>query len=196
MRGRSRGFFCAVFMMAAGLCVADEIAWSAPVEVKRGDETVVTYRAALVGDVLVVEALHATDWHTYAMDNVIRAREKTGSQTPATELPTRIEVGGGVELAGPWHQTAPKDLSDASIQWYTWGFDGTARFAAKVHKRGGGPAEVVVHAQSCNATSCAMVEGVRLEVAVPDALGETAAALLGGLEVVQAETSGGATGSS
>ena len=190
MRRMCNQFSCVLLLLAAGSAVADDVAWSAPVEVKRGDETAVTYRAALMGDVLVVEAQHAEDWHTYSMDNLVRAREATGSKAPATELPTRIEVSGGLEVLGPWHQTAPKDLSDPSIQWYTWGFEGTTRFAAKVRKVGDGPATVVVHAQSCNATSCAMVEGVRLDVPTPDALGEAEGALLENLEAVRSEKVG------
>ena len=180
----------AVVALVAGVAVADGPVWSAPVEVKRGDETAVTYRAALIGDVLVVEAKHAENWHTYSMDNLVRAREATGSESPATELPTRIEVTGGLEVVGPWHQTAPKDLSDPSIKWYTWGFEGVARFAAKVRSVGDDAATVVVHGQSCNASSCAMVEGVRLEVAVPDTLTATDATLLSELKEVQSEKSG------
>ncbi|MEX2015820.1 MAG: hypothetical protein WD873_04215 [Candidatus Hydrogenedentales bacterium] len=184
-----KGLF-AILFLTSGFAAADDVAWSAPVEVKRGDETAVTYRAALFGDVLVVEAEHAKDWHTYSMDNLVRAREKTGSDTPATELPTRIEVGGGLGVIGPWHQTAPKDLSDASIEWYTWGFEDVARFAVKVRKISDEPAIVTINAQSCNATSCAMVEGVRLEVPAPEILATSEDELLAGLKEVETNAGG------
>ncbi len=44
--------------------------WSDSVVVRRRAEPVVTYRAKLDGGFLLVEAVHAKGWHTYALDNV------------------------------------------------------------------------------------------------------------------------------
>ena len=61
------------------------------VQVWLDDMHAVSYRARVEGDWLVVEATHEPGWHTYSMDNVIRAREKkSGKMRPETELPTVI----------------------------------------------------------------------------------------------------------
>ena len=52
--------------------------WSDPVEVRHRITPVVTYRAQIDGDLLVVQVKHATGWHTYAMDNVLRAQKRRG----------------------------------------------------------------------------------------------------------------------
>lgn len=160
-----------VLTWTALLTAAD---WSEPVVVRWGDMGVVFYRARIEGDALVIEAAHAPGWHTYALDNVERARARSGKEKPETELPTRIAVSGGVEVVGNWFQSEPKDLSDGDIKWYTWGFEGTARFAARVRRIGDGPVTVTIRGQACNDSSCAMVEGAKLTVPV-DPAGESAA---------------------
>lgn len=144
--------------------------WTDKTEVKLRRDAVVWYRAKLDGDLLVVEVTHAKGWHTYSMDNIERAREVTAKESPETELPTRIEVTGGLEVAGPWKQTPPKDLSDPTIKWYTWGYEGPAYFAAPVKRTEGQSAAITVNAQACNASSCAMVDNIKLELALPDTL--------------------------
>ena len=102
-----------VFIAAAlPVAFADWTEWS---EVKMRRDPVVAYRAALSGENLVIEVRHSEGWHTYALDNVERARERSGKETPETELPTRIAVEGGLRVAGPWLQTNPKDLSQTDI---------------------------------------------------------------------------------
>ena len=48
------------------------------------DMHALSYRARVEGDWLVVEATHEPGWHTYAMDNVVRAREKSGKMSTRT----------------------------------------------------------------------------------------------------------------
>jgi len=142
--------------------------WSEPVEVFHRDLVVVAYRAKLDGATLVVEATHAPTWHTYALDNVERAREASGRDRPDTELPTRIEVSGGLRVVGNWRQSDPTDLSQAAIHWYTWGFEGVTQFAARVERVEGAEATVIINGQACDAAACSMVDGVA--VPLPGAL--------------------------
>jgi len=155
-----------------GLLVVLEAAaqeWSDPVVVRRRAEPAVTYRAMLDGDLLVVEAEHAKGWHTYALDNVERARERSGKEMPETELPTRIRVVGGLKIVGNWHQTPPADLSQEAIQWHTWGFSGMAVFAVRVERAEGTEAVITINGQACDASACQMVRDAVLKLALPTA---------------------------
>lgn len=154
-------FVATHLILTAGVC-AETSGWSESASVVRREGEVVSYRARFDGDMLVVEVTHAPGWHTYAMDNTERARKKSGKEKPDTELPTRIEVLGGIEIVGPWQQTDPKNLSQEDIQWYTWGFEGTAYFATRIRRTNDEPARIRVHAQACNAISCSMVDGLPL----------------------------------
>ena len=146
---------------------AEAIAWSESKAVTRRNVTVVTYRAAFAGEMLVVEATHADGWHTYAMDNVERAKRKTGKEAPETELPTSITVSGGLEVAGTWLQTEPTDLSDPEIFWHTWGFGGVVYFAVPAKRVAGkNEATVTINGQACDAKVCSMVDGVTLQVSL------------------------------
>ena len=165
----SRIIFGAVALSVVVVPVAWTSEWSESAEVRRRLTTVVSYRAKLEGDVLIVEATHGEGWHTYAMDNVERARKKSGKQSPETELPTRLNVSGGLALDGAWYQTDPKELSQLDIKWYTWGWDSVARFAAKVRRVSGEPAVITINGQACNASLCSMVDGLKLSLAVPSA---------------------------
>jgi hypothetical protein len=169
---RNVSIFAAVF--AAAATHADGPAWTEPVIADYRDDAVVTYRARLAGDYLIVEATHADGWHTYAMDNVERARAKTGKETPETELPTRIRVEGGLAVEGGWRQTPPKDLSQESIKWYTWGFESTSHFVVKVTRVSGEPAVVIVDGQACNESRCRMVDRLRIEFDPATVRGEDA----------------------
>lgn len=160
----------ALLLVTCGTYAAE---WSDPAEVHRGREgVVVSYRAKLTGDLLQVEVTHAEGWHTYSMDNVVRAQKKTGKDKPETELPTRIAVTGGLVVTDGWHQSKPIELSQEDIQWYTWGFEDKAVFAARVKRGPGATAKVTINAQSCNATSCSMVDGLEISIELPDALGD------------------------
>ena len=135
------------------------------VQVWLDDMQAVSYRARVEGDWLVVEATHEPGWHTYSMDNVIRAREKSGKMRPETELPTVITPLDGLTIQGDWRQSPPLDLSTPDIRWYTWGFEDTARFGARVEQtEDGKEAIVTIRAQACNASACQIVDGLRLRV--------------------------------
>lgn len=139
-----------------------EVAWTTPAVVRHRDTPVVSYRASLQGDILVIEATHEPGWHTYALDNIERAKKKTGKEKPETELPTRIRIEGGLEQVGHWYQTLPKDLSQPDLFWYTWGFEDRSIFAAKVEKRLDAAAVITIDGQACNASSCKMVDGIQI----------------------------------
>ncbi len=176
----------AVFCAAAGVWAGE---WSEAKPVLYRGDIVATYRARIAGEWLVVEATHQPQWHTYAMDNVERVKKATGEEAPTTELPTKIVVGGGYEAVGAWKQSAPKDLTQKDINWYTWGFEGDARFAVKVKKTGDSPATVIVNGQLCNASLCSMVRDLKIEVpVVGDGNAEDAATLVQGLVDVALDT--------
>jgi hypothetical protein len=133
------------------------------VEVWLDDMHAVTYRARIEGEWLVVEATHEPGWHTYAMDNLVRAREKTGKAKPETELPTVITTREGLTIAGPWRQSPPVDLSTPDIRWYTWGFEGRSYFAARIGEVSL-PASVKIDAQACTKSLCAWVDALEVPV--------------------------------
>ncbi len=135
----------------------------AGVQVWLDDMHAVSYRARVEGDWLVVEVTHEPGWHTYSMDNVIRAREKSGKLRPETELPTVITPLGGLTIQGDWRQSPPLDLSTPDIRWYTWGFEGRSYFAVRVGNATS-PASVQIDAQACTDTVCAMVDALVVPV--------------------------------
>ena len=141
----------------------------AGVRVWYGDTPAVSYRARIEGDWLIVEATHEPGWHTYSMDNVVRAREKSGKPEPETELPTVITPLTGLTVEGDWRQSTPLDLSTPDIRWYTWGFEGRSYFAARVGEATS-PSSVQVDAQACTDELCAMVDAlvVPVEAGVPE----------------------------
>ncbi len=141
--------------------------WSAPQDVQRREGTVLSYRAALVGTTLLVEVRHAPGWHSYAIDNIERARRASGDEHPEVEAPTRIELCGGLETAGVWLQTPPKDLSDPDIFWYTWGFEGTAHFAVPVRRVSDDETVILINAQACDSQACCRIDDLLIRVPAP-----------------------------
>ena len=127
------------------------------------DMHALSYRARVEGDWLVVEATHEPGWHTYAMDNVVRAREKSGKMRPETELPTVITPLDGLTIKGDWRQNPPLDLSTPDIRWYTWGFERRSYFAVRVDKAIL-PSSVQIDAQACTDALCAMVDALVVPV--------------------------------
>ena len=161
-------FVLSALLGVAGPAAAQEAEEPAPQEVWFGDDVAVTYEARLEGDWLVVEARHEPGWHTYAMDNLERAREATGRERPDTELPTRLTPSPEIELASDWRQTAPTDLSQPDLRWYTWGFEDRSFFAARVERADAG-GWVQVDAQACTDRFCAMVDALPVPVTRSDA---------------------------
>jgi len=149
--------------------------WTEPIEVRMEVELCVSYRAKLDGDLLVVEATHAGEWHTYAMDNKLRAEDKlAGKPSLGIDAPTEIELSGGLELAGPWRQSEPTDLSKPELRWFTWGYSEPALFVAKVKRGGDGLARIGVRGQACDASRC---KNIDVELSLP--LSGTAGAVKG-----------------
>jgi hypothetical protein len=155
-----------VFLGAACLLSAAEPpGWSGPVEVRHDELRCVSYRARLSGEYLVIQASHEPKWHTYAMDNKVRAEEKlAGKQSLGIDKPTEIAVSGGLELAGSWLQTPPKDLSQPELRWFTWAYEGEAMFVAKVRANGSGPARVGIRGQACSESTC---KNIDLAISLP-----------------------------
>lgn len=134
--------------------------WSAEARAASRDGTVlVTCRSRLAGDYLVVELRAAEGWHVYAMDNERRAKEAlAGKMSLGVEQDTEILVDGGLQVVGDWFQSEPMDFSQPALRWYSYGFEGTSRFAAKVAKGVAEAANVRVLAQACDSDSCMTVE--------------------------------------
>jgi hypothetical protein len=133
--------------------------WSEPAVLSRDLRPLVSYRAKLEGEFLVVQADHEEGWHTCAMDNKIRAEEKlAGKRSLGIDAPTEIGVTEGLELAGGWRQSPPADFSKPELRWFTWGFEESALFVAKVRRSGDGPARISVKGQACSETSCQNID--------------------------------------
>jgi hypothetical protein len=151
-------------LIASCVAAQEGVSWTSPVDVMKGKEKAVSYRAARAGDVLIVEAIHGDGWHTYALDNAARARKRAGTPALGIEKSTQIKLTGRVQADGKWRQTKPKDLSQADIEWFTWGFEGRTLFATRVS--GDGEAALEINAQACKASMCANVDGVQIRVPV------------------------------
>lgn len=160
---RPLALFC-VLILAPGVFAGQ---WSEPAKVRYRERAVVSYRAKLDGNILVIEATHVSGWHTYAMDNVERAQKKTGKVKPETELPTRIELSGGLRAVGNWFQSKPIDLSQPELRWYTWGFENVARFAVKVARVDGARTAITINGQACNASLCSRVDDLAISLPLP-----------------------------
>lgn len=144
--------------------------WSPPaVATARDGKALLTCRARLAGDFLLVEFRVAEGWHVYAMDNERRAKEAlAGKMSLGVEQNTEVSVAGGLALAGDWYQTEPKDFSQPELRWYSFGFEGTALAAAKIRRNGERSAKVAVRAQACDSVSCISVES-EIELPVMEA---------------------------
>ena len=133
--------------------------WSEPAEVVWQFQPVVTYRAKLAGRHLIVEARHQPGWHTYSMDNKLRAVEKlAGRKSLGIDGPTEITVTDGLKVSGSWRQSPPNDYSKPELRWFTWGFEESALFAAPVKTNGAGPAQITIRGQACDEKSCRNIE--------------------------------------
>jgi hypothetical protein len=168
MRSHNRQLFLlclssAALVLAGPATAAAPTPASPPAEavLQYRDEQIVTYRAWLQEGHLVVQVQHQEPWHTYAMDNVERARERSGKQRPDTELPTVIALQGDLRATGGWLQTAPRELSQPELHWYTWGFEGISYFAVPISEPDAfeaGEAKITINGQACTAERCAMID--------------------------------------
>jgi hypothetical protein len=140
--------------------------WSDAVEVRHDDNLCLSYRAKLDGDNLIVKATIEPGWHTFAMDNKRRAEEKlAGKKSLGIDHPTEITLTGGLETAGAWRQSPPKDFSKPDLRWFSWGFEKEAVFVVKVRRSGATPAKLAIRGQACTETTCKNID-VALSVPV------------------------------
>jgi hypothetical protein len=152
--------------------------WTPPVEARKGKLKVASYQAQFVGDVLLIRVTHEEGWHTYALDNLERAKKKAGEPPLGIEKNTKIEVSGGLQVIGKWRQSPPKDLSQPDINWLTWGFEGTTYFAAQVARTNGHEAVITINGQGCKATTCVMIDDLEIKLPLPAAASEAPNATL------------------
>lgn len=133
--------------------------WSKEVSVMHGRKAVVRYQSRIEDSFLIVKATHEQGWHTYAMDNEARALAALqGKMSLGIEKGIEIKVEGGWELVGSWLQTKPTDLSKPELRWFTYGFDQTAFFAARVKKIRSDPILVHIRGQACSGETCCNVD--------------------------------------
>src|SRR5262249_3569044 len=155
-------------MMVLGIMSAEATRagdWTPPVEVRHEVTRCLSYRARLSGQHLVVQATLEPGWHTFAMDNSERAKEKlAGKQSLGIERPTEIKVSQGLEVVGSWYQHPPRDASRPELNWFTWIFEKEALFAAKVSRSGAAPARIAVRGQACTESIC---KNIDVEISLP-----------------------------
>lgn len=152
-------------------------------EVRHDDQLCLAYQAALEGDYLVVRAAIEPGWHTFAMDNERRAKEKlAGKMSLGIDRQTEIALTGGLAAAGGWYQTPPKDFSKPELRWFSWGFEKEAVFAVKVHRAGAAPAKIQIRGQACTETTC---KNIDVELAGPAGQLKPAAAPPAGVVAVR-----------
>jgi hypothetical protein len=137
------------------------------------EDLCLTYKAKLDGPFLVVQATIEPGWHTFAMDNKTRAEEKlAGKRSLGIDHPTEIVLSGGLDAAGPWYQSPPKDFSKPELRYFSWGFDERqAVFVAKVRRSAAGPARIGIRGQACTASVC---KNIDVAIAVPLGSADTA----------------------
>ena len=149
---------CGLLLAASSMLHAGP--WSAEAQAEARDGTVlVACRSRLAGDHLLVELRARDGWHVYAMDNEQRAKKAlAGKMSLGVEQNTEIVVASGLRVVGDWHQSAPEDFSQPELRWYSYGFEGTSLFAAKVEREDAEFATVQVRAQACDSASCVSVD--------------------------------------
>ena len=138
------------------------------VEVRHDETLSISYQAKLDGPNLVVRATIEPGWHTFAMDNQVRAEEKlAGKPSLGIDRPTKITLTGGLQIAGPWQQTAPLEFSKPELRWFSWGFERQALFAARVRRTSSGTVRIGIRGQACTETVCR-----NIDVSIPLSLGK------------------------
>jgi hypothetical protein len=171
-RSRSAAFgaLLAASVFLSSPLLAQSTNWSAPVELRHEDDRYITYRARLQGGQLIVEAKLDSPWKTFCMDNKLRSDEALkGRQSLGVDGPTEIRLSGGLQLAGGWRQSPPKDFSKPEINWYTFGYQDRALFAAPVRRvpaqaSSSNSALIEIRGQSCTETTC---KNIDIEISLP-----------------------------
>ena len=133
--------------------------WSPAVEVIHDETICLKYQARIDGDVLLVRAQIAPGWHTFAMDNKVRATERlAGKRSLGQDKPTSIAVSGSVTPTGNWYQSEVKDFSKPEQNWFSWGFENEVIFAVKVAGVGSHEAVLVMKGQTCSESTCKNID--------------------------------------
>jgi DsbC/DsbD-like thiol-disulfide interchange protein len=137
--------------------------WTPPVPVQYDDNVCLSYRARLDGRYLVVQVALEPGWHTFSMDNKLRAEEKlAGKKAISSDQPTLITLTGGLEAVAPWYQSPPKDFSHPELRWFSWGFEQEAVFVAQVRQSKAAPTRIAIRGQACTDAICK-----NIDVAIP-----------------------------
>jgi hypothetical protein len=133
--------------------------WTNAVEVRHDDNLCVSYQARLDGPFLVVRATLGSGWHTFSMDNKVRAeKELGGRKSLGIDHPTEIVLTGSLEPVAPWYQSPPKDFSHRELRWFSWGFEQQALFVTKIHRSGAGPVRMTIKGQACTDSTCKNID--------------------------------------
>jgi len=160
------------FLAVCALAQAGD--WSPAVDVRHEDELCVSYQARVDGPYLVVRATLGSGWHTFAMDNKVRAEEKlAGKPALSIDRATEITPGAGLATTGPWYQTPPKDFSHPELRWFSWGFDHEALFVAKVRRVATANSKLTLKGQACTEKIC---KNIDVSIGVALSKGNSAAA--------------------
>src|SRR5206468_2365456 len=93
-----------------------------------------------------------------------------GKKSLGIDHPTEITLSGGLETAGAWQQSVPKDFSKPDLRWFSWGFERQALFAVKVRRSGAPPTRLAIRGQACTETTC---KNIDVALSVPVAAGKT-----------------------
>lgn len=142
-----------LFLMSCAAASSWAGGWSDPAVVTHQDDIVARYRARVDGPYLVVTVTLEPGWHTFAMDNERRAKERlAGKMSLGIDQPTGIAVSGGLKTAGGWLQPEPKDFSKPELRWFSYGYEKEAVFAVKVE--GAAPAQLRIRGQACTESTC------------------------------------------
>jgi hypothetical protein len=128
------------------------------------DVIAATYRARFDGIGRVeVKVTLGDGWHTFSMDNQIRAEEAlAGKKAIGMDRPTSFVLSGGLEGAGGWMQSPLRNFSKPELRIFSWGFEKEARFTGKAVKAAGaGPAaRMAIKAQACTESICKNIDTV------------------------------------
>lgn len=143
--------------MIAILLLALAQDWSPAAQVIHDETICIQYQARVVGDHLEVRAKLAPGWHTFSMDNKIRATEKlAGKRSLGQDKPTSIAVSGATPVGG-WYQSEVKDFSKPEQNWFSWGFENEVLFATKL-KDAAGPLTLTMNGQACSDSTCKNID--------------------------------------
>jgi hypothetical protein len=170
------------YLLLFAMCAANAAEWSKPVEIVVDETVCATYRARVdIEGRLNISLTLAEGWHTFAMDNQIRANEKlAGKKALGMDKPTSFTVTGGLAVDGPWMQPALLDFSKPELRIFSWGFEKQALFAARVKRTGTEKvARIGIKAQACTPSICKDIsKELELDLSLPAGPAEAGLAAL------------------